>query len=141
MKSESQEEENWLGSICCVLHIITSGPEQLMPTIIFQFIWCKVLSRTVLEKLNLLFGLLEVSIEWSQAVVWLYNLIWPDVCVCLGNLLCSVDYKLSPEWWFITCILLKHFLFPHVICDTADINAHIINVDGYVLCVTLLNSL
>lgn len=57
-ENESQEAESWLGSICCVLHMITSGPEQLMPTIIFQFIWCKGLSRTVLEKLNWLLGLL-----------------------------------------------------------------------------------
>lgn len=58
--------------------MITSGPEQLMPTIIFQFIWCKSLSRTILEELNLLIGLLEINIGWSQAVVWLYNLIWPN---------------------------------------------------------------
>lgn len=58
--------------------MIASGPEQLMPTIIFHFIWCKGLSRTVLEKLNLLLGLLEISVGWSQAVVWLSNFIWPN---------------------------------------------------------------
>lgn len=78
MKYESQEVENCLGSICCVLHMIISGPEQLMPNIIFQFIWCRGLSGTVLEKLDLLLGLLEISIGWNQAVVWLYNLIWPN---------------------------------------------------------------
>lgn len=55
----------------------------------------------------------------------------PDVCICLGSLLCSVDYKLSPEWWFIIYIyiLLKHFHFPCVICDTTDIHVQMINID------------
>lgn len=63
----------------------------------------------------------------------------PDVCICLGSLLCSVDYKLSPEWWFIIYILLKHFHFSYVICDITDIHAQIINVDA--IHAMLLNSL
>lgn len=54
----------------------------------------------------------------------------PDVCVCLGSLLCGVDYRLSPEWWFIIYISLKHFHFSYVTCDTADIHVQIINVDA-----------